>query len=92
MKCIYCGTRTEAHLPLCTVKLQAEIKRLALQLIVAHGENEEQSRLLGISAERELWLRARLEEANLAIDVLKRDKAPRESYIPLDECFPEGNA
>jgi hypothetical protein len=28
MRCIYCGTRTDTHLPLCTVKLQATIAQL----------------------------------------------------------------
>ena len=40
MRCIYCGTRTDTHLPLCVVKLQAENQKLALELITSHGENE----------------------------------------------------
>lgn len=60
---------------------EAEMQRLRDMLAESDGERQEQARLLGMSAERELSLRAQLEEARKASDAIIGALKAKEAFL-----------
>lgn len=79
----YLESKTKFDLSTMYLEALDHIRELEAQLAEANAENIEQARLLGMSADRELSLQARLSEANKAkdegievmTDILKQDDA-----------------